>query len=164
MRLYQPPFLLNLISLLFLFWPVTSGFPSGSAAPRDNGDPPWVWKFHPRRETFDIFSDITFASPHSLALFEYVAADARNRKPFSDQAIAYVLGRLSLSFRSDGPGDPPLAWPAIEKLCLDMIGYIEQGTIIQVEGWLMNNLYPEWTIYVTLKILGVDDEGGLVWV
>ncbi len=101
-----------------------------------------------------MISPVSSTAERSIELLEYVKSDAHDREPFSGQAVAYHLGRLGLVFRSEGPGDPPLVWPAIERFCQDMIDYAERGALLQVEGLLTNNIHPDWAISAVVRISG----------
>jgi len=163
------PFVLLRSLLLLSFPPASIESPledASSILKRDEPPSLWRWKFQPFSDKVDIFSPVTFPTQYSTALFEHVKVDARSREPFSGQAVAYHLGRLGMVFSSEGPGDPPLVWPAIEMFCQEMIDYAERGVLLQVEGMLTNNIYPEWGIFVVLRILeggSIGNEMGVLW-
>lgn len=150
MRQHWPFVLLRLFILI--------AFSPASGDPPLDDEPPslWRWKFQPTSGKIDIISPDTDATAQSIELFEYVKSDAHSREPLSGLAVAYHLGRLGLVFRSVGPGDPPLVWPAIEMFCQDMIDYAEKGALLQVEGLLTNNLHPDWALSVVVRIFGGD--------
>lgn len=128
------------------------------------GDPPidneppslWRWKFQAASDKINMISPVASTAQRAIELFEYAKADAHGREPLSGQAVAYHLGWWGLVFRSEGPGDPPLVWPAIEMFCQDMIDYAEKGALMQVEGRLTNNIHPDWAVAVIVRIF----EGG----
>ena len=143
------PFVFLRLLLLLSFSPA-SGDP-----PLDDEPPSlWRWKFQPISGKIGMISPVSSTAERSIELLEYVKSDAHDREPFSGQAVAYHLGRLGLVFRSEGPGDPPLVWPAIEMFCQDMIDYAERGALLQVEGLLTNNIHPDWAISAVVRISG----------
>lgn len=160
MRRLWPLVLLRLFILVAFVPTLSESLPENPSAIHKHEEPPslWRWKFQPVSGKIDMVSPVTDAVERSIELFEHVKLDARSREPFSGQAVAYRLGRLALVFRSEGPGDPPLVWPAIEMFCQDMIDYAEKGALLQVEGLLTNNIYPDWAVFVVARII----EGGSI--
>ena len=152
MRQHWPFVLLRLLILV--------AFSPALADPPIDDEPPslWRWKFQPVSGKIKMIAPVTSTAERAIELFEYVKADAHGREPFSGEAVAYRLGWLGLVFRSEGPGDPPLVWPAIAMFCQDMINYVEKGALLQVEGRLTNNIHPDWALFVVMRIF----EGGSI--